>query len=159
MWSKLYFGVVAAAVIVMAFFTYYAWSWLQSIGQPAAAVTGYEYHAGLAWAVLWISIVILMVLGNAVLWATGKSWAIWTSVIYFSVFAVVKYFWLDRVFIDFRTSNGMAEGGFSFAPILAAILILLVAAIAFFDQFLIVRLRAKTFGSSAAAEESDKEGE
>ena len=48
MWSKIYLAILAVAVVVMAFFTYYAWSWLQSIGQPVAAAAGYDYHSRLA---------------------------------------------------------------------------------------------------------------
>lgn len=157
MWNKVYFGVLSVAAIVMVFFNYYAFSWLQSIGKPDAAVAGYEYHAGLAWTVLWISVVILMIIGNAVLWATGRSWAVWTSSIFFSAFVAIKYFWLDRMFIDYRSTNGLAEGGFSFAPLLAVILIVVMAAIAFFDQFIIVKLRSKTYGEPTAVSEQPAE--
>ncbi len=159
MWNKLYLGVLAASVAVMTFLTYYAWSWLQSIGQPNAAAAGYEYHTSIAWTALWITVVLLMVLGNAVLWASGKSWAVWASLIYFAVFVVARYFWLDRLFIDFRSVNGLSDGSFSFGPMVAAILILLMASIAFFDQFLIVRLREKTFGKAATAAEPEKSEE
>ncbi|MEQ1642325.1 MAG: hypothetical protein ABL959_02640 [Pyrinomonadaceae bacterium] len=146
MFNKFYLALLGISIAVMAFFTYYSWSWLQSIGLPAGAVAGYEYHAGLAWAALWISVVALMLLANAVLWATGRSWAVWTTLVYFSVLIVIRYFWLDQAVFSFKKTNGLFDGSFSVAPLLAVILIVLMAAIAFFDQFIIVKLRAKTYG-------------
>jgi hypothetical protein len=146
MFTKIYLALLGISIAVMAFFTYYSWSWLQSIGLPTAAVVGYEYHAGLAWTALWISVVALMVIANAVLWATGRSWAVWTTFVYFAVLIIARYFWLDQLFFRFKKTNGLFDGSFSVAPLMAVILIVLVAAIAFFDQFIVVRLRAKTYG-------------
>lgn len=148
MFSKIYLALLGLSITVMAFFTYYSWSWLQSIGQPAAAVVGYEYHAGFAWTALWLSVISLMVLANAVLWATGRSWGIWTTLGYFAVLIVVRYFWLDQSFFQFKKTNGLFDGSFSVAPLAAVILIILMAAIAFFDQFIVVRLRAKTYAKT-----------
>ena len=146
MFTKIYLAILGISIAVMAFLSYYSWSWLQSIGLPAAAVAGYEYHAGYAWAALWISVVALLLLANAILWATGRSWAVWTTLVYFSVFIVTRYFWLDQAFFSFKKTNGLFDGSFSVAPLLAVILMVLMAAIAFFDQFIIVKLRAKTYG-------------
>ncbi len=145
MWSKIYLVILAVAIIVMAFFTFYSWSWLQSIGLPSAAVAGYEYHAALAWPALWLPTIALLVLGNAVLWTTGRAWAMWVTFIYFSAFAVVRYFWLDQAFFQFRKTNGLFDGSFSIAPLMAVVLVVIMAAIVFFDQFIVLRLRAKTY--------------
>lgn len=152
MWSKIYLAILAIAIVVMAFFTFYSWSWLQSIGLPAAAVAGYEYHSGLAWPVLWITTIALLVFGNAILWASGRAWAMWVTFIYFSAFAVIRYFWLDQAFFQFKKTNGLFDGSFSIAPLMAVILVVLMAAIVFFDQFIVLRLRAKTY---PAAEKND----
>ena len=152
MWSKIYLVILAVAIIVMAFFTFYSLSWLQSIGLPAAAVAGYEYHAGLAWPALWIATIALLVLGNAILWASGRAWAMWVTFIYFSAFAVIRYFWLDQTYFQFKKTNGLFDGSFSIAPLMAVILVVLMAAIVFFDQFIVLRLRAKT--DPAAAKEA-----
>lgn len=149
MWTRIYVAFLAVAVIVMAFFSYYSCSWLESIGAPAAAVAGYEYHSGLAWTALWLSVAGLMFIGNAVLWVSGRSWPIWASLAYFAIFIMIRYFWLDPAFFQFRTDNGMSDGSFSVAPLFAVILIVLVAVIAFFDQFIVVKLRAKTYGKPA----------
>ena len=146
MFSKIYLVLLGVFLAAMAFFTYYSWSWLQSIGQPAAAVVGYEYHAGFAWTLLWVSIVTLLILANAVLWRSGRSWAIWTTFVYFAVLVVARYFWLDQAFFHFKKANGLFDGSFSVAPLFAVILVVLMAAIAFFDQFIVVKLREKTYG-------------
>lgn len=149
MWSKIYLAVLSVGVIAVTFFSYYSWSWLQSIGQPSVAVAGYEYHSGIAWTLLWLASLVLMILGNAVLWASGRSWAVWTTFVYFAVFIVIRYFWLDQEFFQFRKANGMFDGSFSVAPLFAVILVALGGTIAFFDQFIIVRLRARTYPEPA----------
>ncbi len=156
MWNKIYLGVLAIAVAIMGFFNYYSWSWLQSIGSPEAAIKGYEYHSSLAWLVLWVFAVLLLLLGNSVLWASRKSWALWTTFLYFSVFLIIRNFWLDRAFLDFESRHAGLEG-LSVAPIIAVSLIILAAIIVFFDNFLVTRLRAKTYppAESVASGEPD----
>lgn len=141
MFSKIYVAALGLSLAVMAFFTYYSWSWLQSIGQPAAAVLGYEYHSNIAWIALWITTIVLLLLGNAVLWTTRSAWAMWLTFIYFAAFVIVKYFWLGREFMRFAES----QSTFSSAPIIGAGLIIFMAAIVFFDKFLVVRLLARTY--------------
>lgn len=144
MFSKIYLAVLALAILIMAFFTYYSWSWLQSIGSPAAAVEGYAYHESLSWSALWLFAAILMVLGNAVLWTTKRAWALWATFLFFSVFAIIRYFWLDQAYFHFKKANGMFDGSFSIAPIMAVVLVVLMGIIVFFDTFLVTRLNAKT---------------
>ena len=134
---------LAVSIAVMAFFTYYSWSWLQSIGLPAAAVDGYTYHEGLAWPALWIFSAILLLLGNAVLWTGSRSWALWATFLYFSVFVIIRYFWLDPAYFQFKKSNGLFDGSLSLGPIMAVVLVVLMAIIVFFDKFLVLRLKAK----------------
>jgi hypothetical protein len=148
MFSKIYLAALATSIAVMAFFTYYSWSWLQSIGQPAAAVAGYEYHSNLAWVTLWIMSVLLLLLGNAVLWTTRSAWAMWLTFIFFAAFIVIKYFWLGREFMRFSETLS----AFSAAPIIGAGLIILMAAIVFLDKFMVVRLLAKTYPESTKTE-------
>lgn len=145
MWSKLYLAVLGLSIAGMAFFTYYSWSWLQSIGLPAVAVAGYDYHSSLAWVTLWISSLALLIIGNAVLWATGRAWNLWATFLYFAVFVVIRYFWLDEAFFHFKKTNGLFDGNFSVGPFFAVILIALAGVIVFFDKFLVIRLRAKTY--------------
>lgn len=156
MFSKIYLAALGVSVAVVSFFTYYSWSWLQSIGQPAAAIAGYEYHSNLAWITLLITSVVLLLLANAVLWTTRSAWAMWVTFIFFSFFAVAKFFWLKFVFIDFQMRTAPSGTGVLRGPFLAVLLIVIMAAIVFFNQFIVIKLRAKTYPDSTE-KDSDPE--
>ncbi|MGB7201508.1 MAG: hypothetical protein WBD16_04490 [Pyrinomonadaceae bacterium] len=141
MFSKIYLAALGLSIAVMAFFTYYSWSWLQSIGQPAAAVAGYEYHSNLAWITLWITSMILLLLGNAVLWTTRSAWALWLAVVYFAAFVIIKYFWLAREFMRFSET----PSSFPVIPFIAVGLVILMATVVFLDSLVVVRLLASIY--------------
>jgi hypothetical protein len=145
MWNKIYLIALAVLITPMAFLTYYAWSWLQSIGAPRAVVESYDYWSNLNWNYLWISTVILLILANVLLWKTRRAWALWTTFLYFAIFIVVRYFWLDQTFFQYKQTNGALQNGFSLQPLLGAALIAVAAVIVFFDQFLVKRLHDKTY--------------
>ncbi len=149
MWSKIYLAVLGLSVAAMAFFSFYSWSWLQSIGLPAAAVAGYEYHSSLAWPALWITSGLLLLLGNAMLWASGRAWALWTTFLYFGIAASVRYFWLDPAFFAFRRNSSLTEASFTGGPFFAVMLIVFMALAVFADQFIVTRLREKTYPKSS----------
>lgn len=154
MWSKIYFAVLGLSLAIMGFFTVYSWSWLQSIGLPAAAAAGYEYHAGLSWPVLWISSIVLLMLGNAVLWTTGRAWALWATFLYFAIFVAAKYFWLDRAFAQFRIGNGLVEDASSAGPFFGVLMLVFMAFAVFVDQFIVIRLRSKTYPQPPPTDET-----
>lgn len=141
--NKIYLGTLAAALIVMSFFTYYLWSWLQSIGSPAAVVENFDFFAGWSRVFLWISAVVLMLVSNAVLWTYRRSWAMWITATYFAIFIVIKYFWLDQAFVVFKKTNGFSDSSINWGPFFGVILCLVAGGIVFFDQFIIVRLAEK----------------
>lgn len=160
MWTKTYFAVLGLSLAIMGFFTFYSLSWLQSIGLPAAASVGYEYHAGLSWPVLWISAIVLLMLGNAVLWTTGRAWALWGTFAHFAIFVVAKYFWLERAFAQFRVGNGLVEDTISAGPFFGVLMIVFMAIAVFVDQFIVIRLRSRTYPQSPPANETpDTEAE
>ena len=156
MFSKIYVAFLAISVTVMAFLTYYAWSWLQSIGSPAAAVAEFQRYSTLATTVLWISTAILLVVANAILWA-GRAWAIWTTFLFFALFVVVVFFGLEFAYVDFQTRNFPAGSGVLKGPVIGVVFIILMATIAFFDQYIVSRLRDKTTAGSAAEEPTSGE--
>ncbi|MFN2501485.1 MAG: hypothetical protein ABR530_05685 [Pyrinomonadaceae bacterium] len=159
MWSKAYLGTLVLAVAKMAFFSYYSWSWLQSIGMPAAAAAGYEYHSRLASVTLPIATVVLLMLANGVFWETERAWAIWSSFTFFATFIVIRYFWLDRSFIDYSNQNGLTDRRYSFAPILAVVLLAIGGIVAFTNQFLLIRLRQRAYQSTPISAENSDESE
>ena len=147
MWNKLFLALFSLSVAVMAFFSYYSSSWLNSVGRPADAIAGYEYHSGLACTALVISGILLLALANGVLWATQRAWAIWATFGYVAVFLLIRYFWLGESYFRFNTENGLANSNYSFGPVFGVILIIVSALIVFANQFLSVRLYQKMYPS------------
>jgi hypothetical protein len=162
MWNKIFLLTLTISILLMAFLVYYAFSWLGSIGSPAAAVEGYLYHEGLAWKFLCISSVVLLIFANAVLSKYRRSWAMWTTFLYFAVFVILKFFIVDRFAIEFFRENGYVAmvGPFPpLGPIFAVLICAAAAAIVYFDQFLVVRLREKMYPtaiSDAQAQTADE---
>lgn len=137
--------VLIIAILPMTFLTYYAWDWLSSIGAPAAVVENYAFYSSLGWIFLWLSTIILLILGNAVLWQVRRSWALWTTLIYFVVFVALKSFWLERSFASYAEANGVYEKSM-FGSILFAIVICVAAAVVvFFNELIAVRLNKKIY--------------
>ena len=136
MWNKIYFALFAVAVVVMCFFTFYAISWLGSIGSPQDALAGYEYYSGLGSAFLWISAIVLLILANVILWNTRRGWALWTTLGYFSIFVILRAFWLEKARYNFQYPESL----FFTPAIVGAILIIAAGAIVFFNQLINLRL-------------------
>ena len=145
MWSKIYLAVLGVSLAVMAFFTFYTWSWLQSRGNPLDAVAGFEYHSNLSWVALWLNALILLLVANGVLWASKRAWAMWTTFVYLAIFLVVRYFWLGEAFFRYKKTNNMFDGSFSLGPVLGVILIVVAGVIIFANQFISVRLYRKMY--------------
>ena len=163
MWNRIYLLVLALCSASMAALTYYSWSWLKSIGAPLAAVEGYLYHSGHTWTFLWISSVVLLILANVVLAKSRRSWAMWTTFVYFGVFVIVRFFVVDRLALEYFRDNDFAAmiGPFPpLGPIFAVLLCTLAAAVVFANQFAVVRLSEKMYPSNVEREsEVDQEEE
>lgn len=152
MWSKLYLALLVIAIAVMAFFTFYSWSWLQSIGQPAAAIEGYEIHSGLSWVFLWMSSIVLLILGNLILGLKRSAWAMWATLIYFAVFTLLNYFWLGEAAFNFKKHAGLGDGSFSLGPLLGLFFVVGSAVFIFLNQFIVVRLQRKMYPPAIATD-------
>lgn len=152
MLTKIYLSVLAAAIAVMGFLTYYAHSWLNSIGSPIAAFEGYTFHASLAFKVLIGSWIVLVVMATAIAW-TKKAWALWTSFLYFAVFALTYYFWLDRSAFQFKQTAGLTDDRYNFASILGVVLVIVAGFVTFAIHFMVSQLRNKM----SMAEVSDRD--
>jgi hypothetical protein len=141
MMSRIFLGLLGVFAVLVAFFTYYSWSWLQSIGMPTAAVAGYMYYDNIAWILLIVSAVILLIFGNVILWLSRRAWALWSTLLYFVVFILLRYFLLNPAFFEFRRSNGMSDDSYSAAPLLGALIIIVSAIFIFCDQFAVLQLQ------------------
>src|SRR4051812_25500904 len=113
MWRRIYLGVLAAAILVEGFFTYYSWSWLESIGRPADALAGFGYHDGVGWGLLYLTTLILIAIANGVFWTNERAWALWLTFGYFTAFILLKSFWLGPAAFALRQEQGVATGLFS----------------------------------------------
>ena len=153
MWNKIYLAVLGAAIVLMAILTYYAGSWLGSIGAPQTTKEYYEYYAKLASNFLWISSLILLIIANVLLWRTRRGWAMWTTFLYFTVFTIIQYFWLEQSFFAFKKTNGLGLGAFSMNPIIGVVSIIAFGVIVFFDQFINLRLNNKMYAVPTATDE------
>lgn len=155
MWNKIYLAVFAVALVVMGFFTFYAISWLGSIGDPKHAFVGYEYYASLAWTFLWLSTIILLILANLLLWQTRRAWAMWASFGFFAVFILLRYFWLEPAFFSFQKLNKFTDSSFSLSPFFGVLLVIVAGIIVFFNQYLNLRLNEKMHPSKDIEGESE----
>lgn len=145
MWTKIYLIALIIAVIPTVFLTYYSYSWLKSIGAPADAAANFDYFSNISGNYLWISTLILLILGNILLWKTRKAWALWTTLGYFSVFILAKYFWLDVALSQFRQIKGLPETGVAAGVFMGVFYCVFFAIIIFFDQFIVLRMNEKMY--------------
>jgi len=145
MWNKVYLGLLAASTLLLGILMYLSYGWLKSIGAPLTVIEKYNYYSNINWLFLWISTLVLLLMGNVVLWKMRKSWALWTTLLYFVFFVVLQTFWLEQSFFHFKQENISGSGGFSFSPFFGIALIVLAAIIVFFNQFIVKRLNNKMF--------------
>lgn len=147
MWNKTYLIALAVAVLIISSLYFYSYGWLGSPGAPVSVVENYEYYSGLAWTFLWFSSIVLLILGNVLLWRAGQAWGLWTTLLYFAFFVIVQTFWLDESFSTFKNRNGMtAQNSVSLGALVGVVICAIAAIIVFFDQFLVSRMHKKMFG-------------
>ncbi|MBX3244908.1 MAG: hypothetical protein KF685_10665 [Acidobacteria bacterium] len=150
MWNKLYLALLGISVIAVGFFVYYSWSWLQSIGDPRAAIAGYEYHSGISSTLLWITTAILLIAANFSFAKFRQPWALWTTFIYFAVFVLIKFFWLSLTASAFRTDKALGHDNSLIGPIFAVFLCAGFGIIVFANHFLAVRIHERIYPSPPA---------
>ncbi len=146
MLTKIYFAVTGIAVLVMTFFTFYANSWLNSIGSPDIAAGNFSYYSNLGLSFLWISFIALVIFAGYMMWNNAKSLWIWISFIYFAVFMTLQTFWLAPSFSAFKAAHGLAETAFTVMPLFGAVIIVLAGVAVFFAQYIITKTRTKLKG-------------
>lgn len=150
--SKIFVGLLTACALLVAFFTYYSWSWLNSIGAPATAIQGYKYSDDIAWVLLIGSSVILLIFGNVILWTTRRAWALWATFLYFAIFVLIRYFMVSPAFFEFGRSNGVSGDSISTAPLLGALFVIVAAIFTFCDQFAVLQLHRTMYPLTAEIE-------
>ena len=159
MFSKIYLALFAIAVLVMSVLTYFSYSWLQSISDPASVVQSFQTYSGLSWSALWISFVALLVFANVLLWKDRRAWALWLSLLFFAGFIVAQMFVVDQAYFTFQKENNLTEKTYFLTPILGVAICGIAAIGIFFNQFLVTRMRDKMNGDKKTEEESVVEEE
>jgi len=152
MWNKIYTGVLGISFLLTAGLTYYASTWLQSSTKPADVAANFDYSSNLGWMFLLISSLVLLILANVVLWTTRNAWAMWATFLYFALFMLLQTFWLDQAFFNYKQQNGLANGTLSFGVFYGILFCGLAAAIVFFNQFIVKRMRDKMLQTQAVSD-------
>jgi hypothetical protein len=146
MFNKIFFGLFISAVLVMGIMAVLAYFQLASIGfGPAQIVENFLAYDRIYKTVLWISSLILLVMANVILWTTRKAWALWLTFAYFAVFIMLNMWWLGEVLADFNTRNNLTDGGFQLGGLVGAILVIVIGAGVFFNQFLVLRMQERLY--------------
>lgn len=145
MLNKIYAILLAIVTATSSVLIYMPYSWLQSRTDPRDIQTNYLYFYNISWSFLFISTLILLIAANVLLWKTKQAWAMWASLLYFTVFIIAHKFWLDSAFFSFQQTNRFTDSSISFGAITGVVLIVLAAVIVYFDQYLIKRLHNKMY--------------
>ncbi len=153
MWNKIYLILLAVATITLGFLTFYSYSWLQSIGSPATAAENFQFFAPVSSAVLWISAAVLLIVANLIALRTRKTWALWTTFVFFAAFVVLQTYWLGQMFFDFQKANNLNANLFSFSLVLATAFVVLAAIVVFFDQHFVKRIYDRRNPATSQIEE------
>jgi len=147
MWNKIYPLLLVVSVIIMGAVAYLAYSQLQGIGfAPAKIVASFDTYSSAYWGFLVILFLVLLAVGNVILWLFRNSWALWTSLAFFIVFALLKSFWLDKVLFDYEVANSLPASSTFFSYFVVILMCAAVAAVVFFNHFLVLRMRDKIHG-------------
>ncbi|MFL6374476.1 MAG: hypothetical protein ACJ73D_07415 [Pyrinomonadaceae bacterium] len=158
MWTRIYIGVLAAAVLVVGFFTYYAWTWLESIGKPADAIAGYENITAVSWPLLCVCTAVLLFIASGVVWTRGGAWALWLTFAYFTVFVAIGGFYLDREYKRLLESTAGIDTNVWATTVISVLMIAGAAIPVLALQYLISVMRQK-FKRSASSPIIDLEAE
>ncbi len=158
MWNKIYPIVLAVAVLITGWLTYYASGWLGSIGNPKIAAEQYNHYWTLSSTALWISFILLLIAANAVLWTTRKTWALWASLAFFAVFVILQNFVLSTQFTHFEKANNMTESSFTITPLIGVFLCIIGAIIVYFNQVIVLRMREKVSTKAHPINDIDGDG-
>lgn len=151
MWNKIYPIFLAVFVLVMLVLTYLAYSQLQSIGfAPEVIRDNYQTYENYFRQFLWMSSVVLLILANVLLWTERKSWALWTTLLYFALFTLLEGWWLGRAYTAYLQQHNLPQSAISFGILISTIMCIVAAVGIFFDHFLVLRMRERIYKTDSA---------
>lgn len=143
MLNKIYLLALAVFIFGMGFLTYMASDWLISVSSPDIVSQEFQFWFRYGRIYLLITSVLLLALANTILWKTEKSWAFWTTLLYFSVFIILQTFWLDRAFADYKVAKRLEDSSFTVSPLIGVLGVIVFAAFVLINQVLVKRAMAK----------------
>lgn len=143
MLNKIYLLALAVFIFGMCFLTYMASDWLTSVSNPDIVKKDFEFWFRYGRIYLLITSVLLLALANVILWKTEKSWAFWTTLLYFSAFIILQTFWLDRAFAEYKVAKSLENSAFTVSPIIGVLGVIVFAAFVLINQVLVKRMIAK----------------
>lgn len=143
MLNKIYLLALAVFIFGMGFLTYMASDWLTSVSSPDIVSQEFQFWFRYGRIYLLITSVLLLALANTILWKTEKSWAFWTTLLYFSVFIILQTFWLDRAFADYKVAKRLEDSSFTVSPLIGVLGVIVFAAFVLINQVLVKRAMAK----------------
>ena len=146
MWNKLYLAALLIFSLVAGFFAYYGWGWLQSIGDPRIGFENYAYHRSMGIYSMLISTVVLIVIGNVLLWTSRSGWGLWVADAYFIVFALVFLVLLNAAANTYCLDNNLCEDPARARGILLTVFGgLALSALVYGNQLLVLRLHQRMY--------------
>ncbi|HEX8367821.1 MAG TPA: hypothetical protein VF604_04700 [Pyrinomonadaceae bacterium] len=154
MWTKIFLILFAVALAAMGVLTYLSYAQLQSIGfAPKDIAESFLAYAGIYWTGLWIFSLTLLISANVVLWLKRRGWALWLAFLFFSIFVLVRTWWLNEVYVSYAKQNNLTPESLFGYGILGVLLCIVAAVGIFFNQFLVLRMRDRVHGGAKPAEE------
>ena len=157
MWNKIYSLLLIVSVVVISIIAFLDYFNLQSKGFSTATIAAsYDSYANTYWVFLGISFLVLLAVGNVILWLFRNSWALWASFAYFVVFTLIKSFLLDSLLFAYEVEKSLPQSS-KFASYVVGVLICgAVGAVVFFNQFLVMRMRDKIHGEPTLIKEQNE---
>jgi hypothetical protein len=158
MLNKIFLGVLLVSILVMATLSYLSSSSLNSIGfSPQQIVETFNSYSSITWSALWITSGLLLVLANVNLWTSRKAWSLWVAFGFFAFFMLLQTIFIGDKLNSYVATNLNTQSGLNFSGILGAFTCVFVAIGVFFNQFLVIRMRDKMFGTKKLEEAIETE--
>src|SRR5215213_1435539 len=152
MWTKIYLILFAVALLTMSVLTYLSYAQLQSIGfAPKDIAENFLSYAGTYWTGFWIFSLALLILANVVLWLNRRAWALWLTLLFFSIFVLIRTWWLNELYVNYAKQNNLAAESIPAYGIFGVLFCIVFAVGIFFNQFLVLRMRDRVHGVDKAA--------
>ncbi len=153
--SKIYLLLLVVFAAIITGISFYAHSWLQSIGDPVIASNAYLSQSSFGWTFLWVSFLVLAVFSLYMTWKSGVKWAVCLAMGYFVLFSSVILY-NDLAYKSFLADNLLVSPQTLLNPLFAAVMFLIVGLALIAAYMVTSNLRLKIKVKTGKADENDK---